>query len=294
MRRSAVSSAQTRFHVAGQPPCSRAALRSTVSALALATAALSWPIDAARAACAPTLTPTTGQTVTCDSSQPNPVTTGIVAQPGSSNVTVNMLSGAQLNVGSGDAVVLTGGGQITNSSGVIIQGVRGLNVTGPTGIDNFGQIGGNGGPGVVLNGPGNSTLNNAGQINGNGGTAVQFNTVAGSIQTFNNSGNGSINGNFAGSGDGQIVIVNAGNFNGGITISGNGINSVTTQAGRNINGQVSITGAEHRRQRRRIQQRVDPSRRRHQQRHQPVGSIHQSGLQRDRQPEHDRQCRHPQ
>jgi fibronectin-binding autotransporter adhesin len=245
MRRSAVSSAQTRFHLAGQPPCSRAALRSTVSALALATAALSWPIDAARAACAPTLTPTTGQTVTCDSPQPNPVTTGIVAQPGSSNVTVNMLSGAQLNVGSGDAVVLTGGGQITNSSGAIIQGVRGLNVTGPTGIDNFGQIGGNGGPGVVLNGPGNSTLNNAGQINGNGGTAVQFNTVAGSIQTFNNSGNGSINGNFAGSGDGQIVIVNAGNFNGGITISGNGINSVTTQAGRNINGQVSITGAQN-------------------------------------------------
>src|SRR5262249_10600273 len=198
-----------------------ASLCSTASTLALATAALCWAVEPVRAACTPTVTPTTGQTVTCDSNQPNPVTTGIVAQPGSSNVTVNMLSGAQLNVGGGDAVVLTGGGQITNSSGAIIQGVRGINATGPTGIDNFGQIGGNGGPGVVLNGPGNSTLNNSGQINGNGGTAaVQFNTVAGSIQTLNIAGNGSINGNFVGSGDGQIVIVDGGNFNGGITISG--------------------------------------------------------------------------
>src|SRR5262245_49604458 len=145
-KRAAVSSAQIPLHLAGHPLRPRAALRSTVSALTLATAALSWPIDTARAACVPTSTPTTGQTVTCDSSQPNPVTTGIVAQPGSSNVTVNMLSGAQLNVGSGDAVVLSGGGQITNSSGAIIQGVRGINATGPTGIDNFGQIGGNGGP----------------------------------------------------------------------------------------------------------------------------------------------------
>jgi len=219
----------------------RVRLRSTVSALALATAALSWPVDAARAACAPTLTPSGGQTVTCDSSQPNPVTTGIVAQPGSTNVTVNMLSGAQLNVGGGDAIVLGGGGQVSNSSGAIIQGVRGINITGPATIANDGQIGGNGGPGVLLGGAGDSILTNTGQINGSG-TAVQFNTVAGSTQTFNNTGNGSINGNFVGSGDGGIVIVNGGNFNGGITISGNGTNSITTQSGRNINGQVSITG----------------------------------------------------
>ena len=219
----------------------RVRLRSTVSALALATAALSWPVDAARAACAPTLTPSGGQTVTCNSSQPNPVTTGIVAQPGSTNVTVNMLSGAQLNVGGGDAIVLGGGGQVSNSSGAIIQGVRGINITGPATIANDGQIGGNGGPGVLLGGAGDSILTNTGQINGSG-TAVQFNTVAGSTQTFNNTGNGSINGNFVGAGDGGIVIVNDGNFNGGITISGNGTNSITTQSGRNINGQVSITG----------------------------------------------------
>ena len=43
------------------------------------------------------------------------MTTAIVAQPGSTNVTVNMFSGAQLNVGGGDAVVLGGGGQITRT-----------------------------------------------------------------------------------------------------------------------------------------------------------------------------------
>jgi fibronectin-binding autotransporter adhesin len=224
------------------PPHLRASLWSTASASALAAATLAYAVEPARAACTPTLTPTTGQTVTCDSNQPNPVTTGIVAQPGSSNVTVNMLSGAQLNVGGSDAVTLGGGGQVNNGSGAIIQGVRGVNFSGPGGIANDGQIGGNGGPGVVLSGPGDSTLTNTGQINGSGGIAVQFNTFAGFTQTFNNTGNGSINGNFAGSGDGGITIANAGNFNGGITISGNGVNSITTQSGRNINGQVSITG----------------------------------------------------
>jgi fibronectin-binding autotransporter adhesin len=229
-------------YIVSAPLRLRASLRSTVSAVALAAAALLSPAAPARAACAPTLTPTTGQTVTCNSNQPNPVTTAIVAQPGSTDVTVNMLSGAQLNVGGGDALVLGGGGQITNSSGAIIQGVRGINVTGPATIANNGQIGGTGGPGVVLNGPGDITLTNTGQIGGSGSAAVQFNTVAGSTQTFNNSGNGSINGNFAGFGDGAIIIVNSGNFNGGITITGNGSNSITTVSGRNINGQVSITG----------------------------------------------------
>jgi hypothetical protein len=60
---------------------------------------------------------------------------------------------------------------------------------------------------VVLSGAGDSNLNNTGTINGSG-VAVQLNAVAGSTQTFNNTGNGSINGNFAGPGDGQIVIVN--------------------------------------------------------------------------------------
>jgi hypothetical protein len=61
----------------------RARLRGTISVWALA--AFAW--------------------ATCDSSQPNPVTTAIIAQPGSTNVTVNMLSGAQLNVANGVALI---------------------------------------------------------------------------------------------------------------------------------------------------------------------------------------------
>jgi hypothetical protein len=67
--------------IVGAPSHLHARLRSTASGLTLATAALACAVEPARAACTPTLTPTTGQTVTCDSSQPNPVTTGVVAQP---------------------------------------------------------------------------------------------------------------------------------------------------------------------------------------------------------------------
>ena len=137
----------------------RASLCSTASILALAAAALCWSVEPVRAACTPTVTPTTGQTVTCNTNPPNPVTTAIVSQAGSTNVTVNMLSGAQLIVGS-NAVVLSGGGQISNSSGALIQGTTGINSTGPLTIDNGGQITGTTGPGVVINGAGNSILTN--------------------------------------------------------------------------------------------------------------------------------------
>src|SRR5262245_66217088 len=116
--------------VASAPLPARASLCSTASTLALATAALCWAVEPVRAACTPTVTPTTGQTVTCDSNQPNPVTTAIVSQPGSTNVTINMLSGAQLNVSS-DAVVLNAGGQGNKASGAIITRVRAINVPGP-------------------------------------------------------------------------------------------------------------------------------------------------------------------
>src|SRR5262249_469326 len=78
------------------PVHGRACLGSTASILALATAALCSSVEPVRAACTPTVAPTTGQTVTCDTNAPNPVTTAIVSQPGSTNVTINMLSGAQL------------------------------------------------------------------------------------------------------------------------------------------------------------------------------------------------------
>ena len=52
----------------------RASLCSTASILALAAAALCWSVEPVRAACTPTVTPTTGQIVTCNTNPPNPVT----------------------------------------------------------------------------------------------------------------------------------------------------------------------------------------------------------------------------
>jgi hypothetical protein len=48
----------------------------------------------AHAACSDNA-PTTGQTVTCDTSPPNPDPIGVIAQPGSTDVTVDILSGAE-------------------------------------------------------------------------------------------------------------------------------------------------------------------------------------------------------
>ena len=43
-------------------------------------------------------TPTSGQTVTGDTSFPNPDRIGVAAVPGSTNVTVNILTGSQISV----------------------------------------------------------------------------------------------------------------------------------------------------------------------------------------------------
>src|SRR3981081_4477932 len=67
----------------------RARLRSRASALALAAAALCCPAAPARAACTPTLNPTTGQTVTCDSNKPNPAPSGLAGHDSSPHTADN-------------------------------------------------------------------------------------------------------------------------------------------------------------------------------------------------------------
>jgi autotransporter-associated beta strand protein len=218
-------------------------LRAAALTLALA-GGMVLATEPARAACTPTSTPTTGQTVTCNVNPPNPATTPIAAQAGATNVTVIMQGGAQINTSGATAITLGGGGQITNNSGAIIQGATGINDTGPLTITNNSTITGTSGPAIILNGPGNSTINNMGTIGGNGSSVIQLNSVAGSTLTLNNTGNGSVNGNVSGSGDGGITIIDAGNFNGNIAINGSGINSVTTAPGHNL-GSVSLTGAQN-------------------------------------------------
>ena len=71
---------------------------------------------------------------------------------------------------------------------------------------------------------------------------MNFIGVAGFSKTLNN--NGTLNSGIVGSGDGIIVINQNGMINaGGITITGNGQNTLNIFAGKNVNGLTDITGA---------------------------------------------------
>ena len=84
----------------------------------LAAAGMLVVAEPAEAACN-NVAPTTGQTVTCDSSAPNPFTLGVAAAGGSTNVIVNINPGSQLSVTRATTPVVTSvdtGSQITNAA----------------------------------------------------------------------------------------------------------------------------------------------------------------------------------
>jgi hypothetical protein len=78
--------------------------------------------------------PTTGQTVTCDTSQPNPDLNGVIAEAGSTEVTVDILSGAGISTSGSDvtAVLVRTDSEVDNEGIAIASGegnpfaVRGL------------------------------------------------------------------------------------------------------------------------------------------------------------------------
>jgi hypothetical protein len=79
------------------------------------------------------------------------------------------------------------------------------------------------GSGINVSGTGDSFVNNDGTVSGP--SSVAFNGVAGFFKTLNN--NGTLNAGILRSGDGIIVINHNGVINsGGITITGNGENSL--------------------------------------------------------------------
>ncbi|MFI8719266.1 hypothetical protein ACIGHF_15460 [Stenotrophomonas sp. NPDC077464] len=116
-----------------------------------------------------TTAPTTGQTVTCTAQAPSPQATPIASVPGSSNVTVNVQTGAQLGIASGAAIALDGGsghridnsGSITSASGV------GILTNAATTVVNRGVISGS----------------TAGIIFGAGAGADRLDMLAGSISS---------------------------------------------------------------------------------------------------------------
>ncbi|CAG4914408.1 hypothetical protein [Paraburkholderia gardini] len=73
--------------------------------LAFVTSALV-PFTPALAACNIT-SPASGQTATCDTSAPNPANTPVSAVPGSTNVTVNVLPDAELDVSGATGIAVS-------------------------------------------------------------------------------------------------------------------------------------------------------------------------------------------
>ncbi|MFL9584254.1 autotransporter domain-containing protein [Stenotrophomonas sp. AB1(2024)] len=139
------------------PPRSRLAagisrsLRLACGSILLATTAPVW------AGC-DTTAPTAGQTVTCTSAAPNPVTTPVASVADAANITVNVGTGAQLAVPSGNAITLQGGSghTVTNDGSIVATAGTGLLLTGATRLVNRGVISGT--TGGVVSGAGNDRL----------------------------------------------------------------------------------------------------------------------------------------
>lgn len=96
------------------------------------------------------------------------------------------------------------------------------------------------GDGLRILGNSNNRVINDGSVQGNSGNAIEFSGPAGTFKALEN--NGSLNGNFRGTGDGRIDIRQNGNFNFGIDIDGSGENNVYLFQGKGISGPVNIVG----------------------------------------------------
>lgn len=194
--------------------------------------------------------PNSGQTVTCDTSSPNPATTPIAAVPGSSNVTVNVLPNAELDVAGNNGIL------VRDQSTVVNQGA--LRISGDT-FDGISAQGSGAGRNVLIN-RGLIVTTGAlmeGMFN-SAAAGTMLNDASGVIQTsgsnaaamhdFASPGGGSLtnNGNLSTSGDGSAgmavqtnndMIVN----NGTITTTGTGSHGLLTNGAAGGNGNNVLT-----------------------------------------------------
>lgn len=133
--------------------------------------------------------PTTGQTVTCTATVPNPQPTSVVSSPGSNTITVNVQSGASIGVPANGAIALEGGSghRIDNSGSLVSTTGAGIIASGATTVINRGTITG-GTAGIVL-GPSSDRLEmlggniTGGVLQGAGTDAVLFS--AGTLDRIN-------------------------------------------------------------------------------------------------------------
>ncbi len=174
-----------------------------LSSSVIVTGSLLLASDAALAACSSSA-PTSGQTVTCDSSAPNPTSSAVTAAPGSSNVTVNIQSGSALT--------------ITRATSV-----TGVNVGDGSTINNDGN--------VSLSGGGGSGLNRGAGLLGLGNNNVFTNGASGIVSTT-----GAFNDGMAANGSGNTLI-----NNGSITTTGPNAYGMTASWGQSGGGQPNNT-----------------------------------------------------
>ncbi|HEV2570268.1 MAG TPA: autotransporter domain-containing protein [Beijerinckiaceae bacterium] len=143
--------------------------------------------------------------MTCDTSAPNPSTTPVQAAAGSNNVTVNVLSGAQLTVNGANAIGLFTSSIATNSGTLTISG--------------------NGSTGIYAEGNGNQLTNAAGGLIQTSSANVNAVAVIGNDNVLVNSGmittqNGQSRGL-------AVLILNPGDSSDRNALTNN--NSITTQ-----------------------------------------------------------------
>ncbi|MHC9085566.1 hypothetical protein ACYX7E_11120, partial [Luteimonas sp. RIT-PG2_3] len=157
-------------------------------------------------------TPDTGESVTCTPAAPNPSTQGVVAQPGSSGVGVDIASGTLLDVATGPGVHLRSDSRVDNAGTITL-------------------LAGNSWDALFADGNGN-TLLNRGSLTTAGATADGI-QVNGSNNTLTNAAGATIatsgsnaNGLLSAGGTGN-TLVNAGS----ITTTGAGSAGIRAQGG---------------------------------------------------------------
>jgi outer membrane autotransporter protein len=218
--------------------------------------------------------PATGQTTTCDSTAPNPETVGVQAAAGSTDVTVNVLGGAMLDIAGGAAIQVRDASTITNGGSIVLGAANTFDALFAEGsgnsVINNGSLTSSGAfaDGIQTNGS-NNTLTNTGIITASGDAANGIFSLGGSGNAVANSGTievggadangvrflggsgntlvntGTVRANGAG-GNGVLDNSGASIINGGliesaaasgIALSAGGM--VTNQAGAAIHGQVT-------------------------------------------------------
>lgn len=174
-----------------------------LSASALSAVHLILTADPAAAACSNSA-PTSGQTVACNASAPNPATVGVDAVAGSTNVTINIGAGSAISIQRAigrDGASVVSGSQITNSGT------------------------------VTLTGGGGSGLNRGAGVLGTGNNNILTNTATGVINTT-----GAFNDGLAADGSGNTLT-----NNGTITTAGPNAYGMTASWGQSGGGQPNNT-----------------------------------------------------